>query len=354
MGAGTTLEFTVLGPLEVRRDGQPIDLGGPRGRTLLAALLSEPGTVYPVDRLIDAVWGATETDRQRALWTTISRLRSALEPDRPRRSDGTVVLTRPTGYLLNVAPERIDAFRFERLVEAGRSGLETNPEVASAVLRDALDLWHGAPFAEFDHAAFAAASVARLGELKLVATVSRIDADLRCGRAAELIPELEALVSEHPLREEFVAPLMVAQYRSGRSADALRAFGAHRRTLVEQAGLDPSPMILDLEAQILTDDPRLRPVRPERDAVSRRTDNLRPEPNELVERPDIGNVEAKLESNRVVTVLGPGGIGKSRCARAVARRARDRGAWRDGVWYVDLTTLHGTNGSDIAAAVAQR
>ncbi|MGA7758404.1 MAG: BTAD domain-containing putative transcriptional regulator [Ilumatobacteraceae bacterium] len=352
MSAATTLEFRVLGQLEARRDGQPIDLGGPRGRTLLAALLAEPGIVYPIDRLIDAVWGTTDTDRQRALWTTISRLRSALEPDRPKRSDGTVLLTRPTGYLLNVSPERIDAFRFESLVEAGRSGLATNPEVAAAVLRDALDLWGGPPFAEFDHAAFAAPHVARLDELKLVATASRIDADLRCGRASELVPELEALVHEHPLREEFVAPLMVALYRSGRNADALRAFGAHRRNLIEQAGLDPSPVLVDLEAQILVDDPRLRPVRPALDATVRRTDNLRPEPNELVERPDIGNVGSKLQPNRVVTVLGPGGIGKSRCARAVARQARDGGIWNDGVWYVDLTTLPDADGSGIAAAVA--
>jgi predicted ATPase/DNA-binding SARP family transcriptional activator len=352
MGAGNTWDFKVLGPLEVRRDGERVDLGGPRGRTLLAALLAEPGTVHTIDRLIDVVWGTTDTDRQRALWTTVSRLRSALEPDRPKRSDSTVLLTRPTGYLLNVSPERIDAFRFERLVEAGRSNLDTNPEVAAAVLRDALDLWCGAPFAEFDHAPFAAPHVARLDELRLAATASRIDADLRCGRSADLIPELEALVLSHPLREEFVMPLMVAQYRSGRSADALRTFGTYRRSLVEQAGLDPSPTMLDLQAQILSDDPRLRPIRCSTDTAPRRTDNLRPEPNELVERPDIAAVESKLEAGRVVTVLGPGGIGKSRCARAVARRARDGGAWTDGVWYVDLTTLHETDGSGIAAAVA--
>lgn len=347
-----TLEFRVLGQLEAWRDGELLDLGGHRGRTLLAALLTQPGSVYPVDRLIDAVWGSTDADRQGALWTTISRLRSVLEPDRPKRSDGTVLLTRPTGYLLNVSPERIDAFRFERLVEAGRSNLDTNPEVAAAVLSDALDLWRGAPLAEFDHAAFATTHVGRLDEQRLAAIALRVDADLRCGRSTELIPELEALVVEHPLREEFVAPLMVAQYRSGRSADALRTFGAHRRRLVEHTGLDPSSMIVDLEAQILADDPRLRSVRHARETTPRRTDNLRPEPNELVERADIAIVESKLAANRVVTVLGPGGIGKSRCALAVARRARSSGAWSDGVWYVDLTKLEAADGSDVAAAVA--
>lgn len=353
MTAGTTFEFKVFGPLEVLRNGESLDLGGSRGRTLLAALLSEPGTVVSVDRLIEIVWGSTDTDRQRALWTTVSRLRSTLEPDRPIRTDGTVVLTRPTGYLLSVAPEAIDAVRFERLVEAGRTSLETNPEVASAVLRDALDLWTGPPYAEFDHAAFAAPQIARLHELRLLATAQRIDADLRCGRNAELVPELEALVREHPLRDDFVAPLMLAQYRAGRSADALRTFAAHRRQLVEQAGLDPSPTIVDLEAQILYDDPKLQPARSNRETQSRRTDNLRPEPNELVERADIADVESKLQPNRVVTVLGPGGIGKSRCARAAAQRARDGSVWTDGVWYVDLTTIdEHADGSSIAAAVA--
>lgn len=353
MTAATTFEFKVFGPLTAVRNGQQIDLGGPRGRTLLAALLSEPGAVVSFGRLIDIVWGTTETDRQRALWTTVSRLRSALEPDRPNRSDGSLVLTRPTGYLLSVAPEAIDLVRFERLVEAGRTRLQSNPEVASAVLRDALDLWRGPPYAEFDHAGFAAPHITRLDELRLIATAQRIDADLRCGRTAELVPELEALVREQPLRAEFVAPLMLAQYRSGRSDDALRTFATHRRHLVERAGLDPSPTIADLEAQILNDDPKLWPARTVRDSRSRRIDNLRPEPNQLVERADIGDIAAKLEPNRVVTVVGPGGIGKSRCARAAAQRAHDGGVWPDGVWYVDLTTIEEVAGaSDVAAAVA--
>jgi predicted ATPase/DNA-binding SARP family transcriptional activator len=353
MAAGSTFEFKVFGPLTVLRDGKPIDLGGPRGRMLLAALLSEPGALVSADRLMDIVWGATDTDRQRALWTAVSRLRSAIEPDRPNRSDGTVVLTRPTGYLLDVAPETIDSVRFEALVNAGTTSLESNPEVAAAVLRDALDLWSGPPYAEFDHTAFAAPHIVRLGELRLVATAGRIDADLRCGWAAELVPELEALVLEHPRREDFVAFLMLAQYRSGRSADALRISSAHRRRLVEQAGLDPSPAIVELEAQILNNDSKLQSARRARDAQALRTNNLRPEPNELVERADIGHVEVKIEPNRVVTLLGPGGIGKSRCARAAAQRACDGGGWTDGVWYVDLTAItEPADESDIAAAVA--
>lgn len=353
MGAGTTLDFKVLGPLEVRRGGEPVDLGGPRGRTLLAALLTEPGTVYSIGRLIDAVWGTTDTDRQRALWTTVSRLRSALEPDRPKRSDGTILLTRPTGYILNVRPESIDAVRFGSLVEAGRSNLETNPEVAAAVLRDALDLWGGTPFAEFDHAPFARAHIARLDELKLVATGSCIDADLRCGRIPELLGELETLLVKHPLREDLTAIVMAAQSRVGRRTDALRTYATHRRSLVEEVGLDPSPMIRDLESQILADDPRVQPVRTAGSAPSHRTDNLQPEPNAFVERPDVADVAAKLGPSRVVTLLGPGGIGKSRCARAIARRVRDSEMWSDGVWYVDLTTLDDSaEDSDVAAAVA--
>ncbi|MFN3256483.1 MAG: BTAD domain-containing putative transcriptional regulator [Ilumatobacter sp.] len=353
MTGGTTFEFKVFGPLEVLRNGELVDLGGPRGRTLLAALLCNRGTVVSIDRLIEIVWGSTHADRHRALWTAVSRLRSALEPARPSRTDGTLLLTRPTGYSLSAAPETIDAVRFERLVEAGKTSLVTNPGVASAVLRDALDLWRGPPYVEFDHAAFARPHIARLHELRLTATSLRIDADLQCGRTAELVPELEALVREHPLREDLVASSMLAQYRSGRRADALRTLATHRRQLVERAGLDPSPTILDLETQILNDDPKLRPPRPNRETRSRRTDNLRPEPNELIERGDIGDVVSKLQPHRVVTVLGPGGIGKSRCARAAAQRARDGDIWTDGVWYVDVTTIDESAGvSSVAAAVA--
>jgi predicted ATPase/DNA-binding SARP family transcriptional activator len=349
---GYTLSFEVLGALTVRRDGELVDIGGVRNRTLLAVLLSEPGAVFSVDRLIDAVWGVTDVERQPALWTAISRLRSALDPDRPRRSDGIVLLTEPTGYRLNVALETIDAVRFERLTAAGTSELESNPHVAAAVLRDALDLWRGPPFCEFDHAAFAAPHIARLNELRHVALSSRLAADLGCGRAADLIPELDALLLEHPDREEYVSSLMLALHRAGRSADALRTSAAHRRHLRDRSGLDPSTALLDLEARILSDDLSLQ-VRPARRSTARRTDNLRAEPNELVERPEIAEISDTLEPSRVITLLGPGGIGKSRSARAIARRVRDSGEWADGVWYIDLTTLdESADGPDVATAAA--
>ncbi|MGB5354522.1 MAG: AfsR/SARP family transcriptional regulator, partial [Woeseia sp.] len=214
------MEFRVLGPLEARRDGDAIDLGAYRRRSLLALFLTAPNTVLSTDRIIDALWGDSEGDRQKALWVHISGLRSAREPDRKKRTDGTMLLTRSPGYVLRVPPESIDAERFERQVDAGRATLEADPAAAAALLRDALALWRGSPFADFEYEQFAQPEIARLEALRLEAIGARIEADLRCGRTRELVRELESLVRLHPLREELTGQLMVALYRSGRQADA--------------------------------------------------------------------------------------------------------------------------------------
>ena len=131
------MEFRVLGPLEARRDGQVIELGAYRRRSLLALFLTSPNTVLSTDRIIDALWGEDEGNRQKALWVHISGLRSVLEPDRKKRTDGTILLTRPPGYVLRIPPDSIDAERFERQVEAGRATLESDPAAAARLIRDA-------------------------------------------------------------------------------------------------------------------------------------------------------------------------------------------------------------------------
>lgn len=184
------MEFRVLGELAVPRDGEPVDLGTFRQRALLALLLTAPNTVQSTDQLIDALWGEDSgIDRQNSLWVYVSGLRKALEPQRPKRTDGTILLTRSPGYLVQTDPDDIDAVRFERLVVEGRSLTETDPAAASLVLGEALALWRGRAYEDFTYESFAQPEIARLEELRLEAVQARIDADLRRGLSRELVSE---------------------------------------------------------------------------------------------------------------------------------------------------------------------
>jgi DNA-binding SARP family transcriptional activator/WD40 repeat protein len=252
------VEYRMLGPVEVRRDGAPLDLGVYKQRALLALLLVHANQVVSTDRIIDELWGEDAgRDRQNALWVVVSRLRSILEPGRERRSEGTVLVTRAPGYLLAADPNQIDASRFESLVAEGRSLLASDPGAASLVLHESLALWRGHVLEEFTYEPFAAATIARLEEMRLTAVEDRVGADLRLGNSRELVGELEGLVHQHPLREGFTAHLMVALYRSGRQGEALRAFGALRDRMVEELGLEPSASLAGLEERIVLDDPDL-------------------------------------------------------------------------------------------------
>jgi DNA-binding SARP family transcriptional activator len=253
------MDFDVLGELQVRRDGQPVALGSLKQRSLLARLLIHADQVVSTDRIIDELWGdGGGADRHNSLWVTVSNLRSALEPDRPRRSDGTVLLTRTPGYVLRLEPGELDARRFEELVREGRGLLDRDPAAASVVIGEALALWRGRPYADVTYESFAQAEVVRLDELRLEAVELRLDADLRRGLASELVGELEGLARQHPARERFTELLMVALYRSGRQADALRAFGRLRTHLGEELGVEPSDHIRRLEERILLGDQDLR------------------------------------------------------------------------------------------------
>jgi DNA-binding SARP family transcriptional activator len=253
------LEYRLLGPVEVRLDGEVLDLGVYKQRALLALLLINANQVVSTDRIIDELWSDdAKGDHQKALWVVVSRLRSVLEPDRKKRTDGSIILSRPPGYVLSVESDDVDANRFEALATEGRALLETDPAAASLVLAEALALWRGHPLEEFTYEEFAAAEVARLDELRLAAIENRIDADLRSGRSRELIGELESLVRQHPARERMTAHLMLALHLTGRQGDALRAFGALRTHLADELGLEPSANISELEERIVLDDPALR------------------------------------------------------------------------------------------------
>ena len=227
--------------------GRSLELGGAKERSLLAILLLHANQVVSTDRLIDELWGAEPpATGAKSVQVMVSRLRKKL-------GDGQIA-THPPGYVLRVDPAELDLAHFERLVGEARGAA---PENAGHKLRQALALWRGPPLADLAYQPFAQAEVARLEELRLAALDQRIDADLAAGRHAELVGELEALVVRHPLRERLHCQLMVALYRSSRQADALYAYRAARRELVENLGLEPSEELRQLEKAILRQDPAL-------------------------------------------------------------------------------------------------
>ena len=253
-----TIEYRVLGSLEVTRGGAPVDLGSPRQRALLAFLLMRSNTVVSTDRLIDELWrDSAAKERQNALWVYISNLRSALEPNRKKRTDGTVLLTRSPGYVLRVEPGQLDAETFERQVSTVRATIETDPAEASLLAREALALWRGHAYEEFRYEIWAGDEIHRLEELRLQAIELRIEADLRHGAGTELIAELEALRREHPVREPFAEQLMLALYRSGRTVDALGVFRDVSSRLGQDLGIEPGQRLRRLEERIVTGDPML-------------------------------------------------------------------------------------------------
>jgi DNA-binding SARP family transcriptional activator len=216
------MEFRILGPLEVDEAGQLLPLGGTKQRALLALLLLHANEVVSRDRLIDELWGGSPPESGRtALQVHVSQLRKLLDPD-ATRGDEELLVTRAPGYALRVGRESIDLGRFEALVAAGKAKLaEGNAEEAHEHLAGALALWRGRALADLEAVPFAQAESHRLEELRLAALEERLDADLALGRNAELIPELERLVAQEPLRERLRGQLMLALYRCGRQSAAL-------------------------------------------------------------------------------------------------------------------------------------
>ncbi len=255
------MQYRLLGKFDVLRDGVAVDVGTYRQKSLLAFLLTKPNTIVSTDQIIDALWGEEAgADKQNALWVHISALRKALEPGREKRSEGTILLTRAPGYLLQVDRQDVDALRFEQMAAEGRALAETDPAAASLVLGEALALWRGHAYEDFIYEAFASAEIARLEELRLETVEARIDSDLRRGMAGELVSELESLIRQYPLRERFTGQAMLALYRSGRQAEALRLYQFLKSRLGEELGIEPSSQIRKLEEQIVTGDPALEPA----------------------------------------------------------------------------------------------
>jgi DNA-binding SARP family transcriptional activator/ABC-type branched-subunit amino acid transport system substrate-binding protein len=256
------MELRILGPLEVVQDGRRLDLGGPKQRALLAALLLRANEVVSQDVLIDDLWGERPpATAAKTLQAYVSRLRKALAGADGEAADGARLETHGHGYVLRIAPGSLDAEVFHGRLEEGRRALAgDDPKRAGDVLRDALALWRGPALADLAYASFAQPEIARLEELRLTTIEERIDADLALGREDELIGELETLVERHPLRERLRGQLMLALYRAGRQAHALEVYQEGRRHLASELGLEPGEALRRLERQILEQDPALGPT----------------------------------------------------------------------------------------------
>lgn len=258
MGGDTTrrVELGVLGPFEVRIGGEARDVGGPRLRTLLAVLAAEAGRVVSVPALGRALWGERPpAQADRTARTYLSRLRATVDP--------SLILTRSPGYVLRVTPEALDAARFEQLAVEGRRALAAgDPGVARGHLAEALGLWRGKAYEEFDGVETLRAEGIRLDRVRHNALQDRIDADLATGEDTGLVAELEALTAAFPGHERLWAQLMTALYRAGRQGDALAAFRQARHGLITASGVEPSPVLAQVHRQILAHDPVLLATRP--------------------------------------------------------------------------------------------
>lgn len=327
MAAGR-LEFRILGPLEVLADGEPVSIGGPKQRALLALLLLSANRVVSRDRLLGELFvELSPNSAHHALRNQISRLRkvlSATGANPPR------LVARPPGYLLRVEPDELDLERFERLWAEGREALASNqPAVAARALKAAEALWSGRALADVELEEYLRVEVERLEEFRLGAVEQRVDADLALGRHLELVSELEALSVEYPYRERFRAQLMLALYRCGRQAEGLEVYRRTRTLLTEQLGLEPSVELQELERAILVQEPELRPpsdhssapMSPPPESVVCPFKGLapfEPDDNSLFFGRErlVGELLARLDSTNFLLLTGPSGSGKSSVLRA--------------------------------------
>jgi DNA-binding SARP family transcriptional activator/WD40 repeat protein len=320
--AATRVGFGVLGPLEVRDGETLVHVPGRQERALLALLLTAPGRVFSVASIVEALWGDDPPGRAaKSVQSYVFRLRQALP-----RNGTEVVVTRSPGYMAVVEPDQVDAEHFKGLVVAGRRVLaEGRPDEAATLLREALGLWRGEPYAEFDEP-FAVAERTALEELRTTALEDRIEAELRTGAGAELVAELEALTARHPWRERLWVQLMVALFRARRQADALDAYRRARRVLGEELGLEPGPELRETEARVLAQDQSLLGTQPVSEDV------LPPAGPTFVGREtELARLLAsygEAAAGTVVRILltGPHGIGKSRLLGELAQQAQSRGA----------------------------
>ncbi|MFT7650000.1 MAG: putative ATPase [Candidatus Poriferisodalaceae bacterium] len=335
----------ILGPLEVSSDLGPLSLGGRKPRVVFACLALRIGRVTPVDELIEAGWGDDlPTNPANALQYQITQLRKVIEID---SAHPQYLITSKPGYRLDRDSVTTDAEQFETSLAAARQAFEVGDiDRAASLVEEALALWRGPALADFRYDDFARADAERLDEERVAAIELQLDIALADGRHTEVAPQLAQLTLEHPLREGLWARRVLALYRSGRQSEALRVFHDARESLAE-VGLEPGTELRELEQQIIEQDSSLDPEETRARAPSH---NLPAPPNRLIGRDaDIESVSELTEAGRLVTLLGPGGAGKTRLAIAVGRALLDR--YPGGIWFAPLDTLD--DGSLLPAAIGR-
>jgi DNA-binding SARP family transcriptional activator len=350
------MEFSVLGPLEVRdASGGVVEVGGPRQRSVLARLLVASGTVVPAERIVDDLWRGEPPPRAHgALQAYVSHLRRVVEPERAPRTPARLLVSIAPGYALRPAPGAVDADVFAAELEAAAAA---DPAAALGLLETALGRWRGPAYAEVADEPWARPEAVRLDELRVHARERRVAALLELGRSAAAVADLEALLLEHRLREESWRLLVLALYRAGRQGDALAALQRARTVLVEELGLDPGPGLRDLEAAVLAQDPALLAAAPvgaraagggatvadrgpgptADDSAAAAAGPVAPPVPQVVGREvELERLGARAEDVRssgrpgAALVAGEPGIGKTALAAGVAERLAARG-WRT-VW----------------------
>ena len=332
------MRFGVLGPVTAwTDDGRAVRLPDRKVRGLLADLLLHAGRPVAVTTLIDDLWGDELPGNPTAtLQTRVSQLRRALDDAEPGARE--LVQTSPAGYLISVAPEAVDSGRFRAL--AGRARQTGSARMRAATLADALTLWRGPAYADVAEEAFARATIDRLDEERLAVQEAYAEARFVLGEHDELVAELAELVARHPLRQRLRAVQLKALHQAGRQADALESYADLRDRLRDELGLDPNAELVALHQEILSEEPS---------AKEQPKTNLPVERTELIGRDAaVDEVAEQLESARLVTLTGAGGVGKTSLALAAARRV----ASPDGVWLVELAALDpGADARDLSALV---
>ncbi len=334
----------MLGPLEVIGDDhEPIDIRGSRERAVLIALLMTPGEAVADDALVEAVWGdRSPADRSAALQTAISRLRRALQPD---GAAGSYLIERvPTGYRLAVDEAHVDWQRFERLVADASS--TTDPRQAKDLLSEALRLWRGNAYADVEYEESAQAEIRRLNDIHLAANEALMANRLELGQHQSAVADLESLVTRFPTSEVLWRQLMLALYRCGRQADALRTYQRAGAAMAE-AGIEPGEEIRELESRVLVQDPDLdldldEPAAPPSTPPIRSLSNLPTSDTTFIGRhEELARLQQILSKARHVTLVGPGGVGKTRLSVELGHRVKD--AYPDGVVFVRLAGVEDNN-----------
>lgn len=314
------LRLSALGVVEATREGDLLDLGGPRQRAVLGLLVAAGRRTVSTDRFLDDLWqGEPPPKALGALQVYVSNLRRVLEPERQKRQPARVLTSVAPGYRLNLPDEQVDTWHFENLLRHAR--LASDPSAVVESLDEALALWTGEPFAAYADQEWAAVEATRLWDLHAEAVQLRASAALDLGRTDEVVGTLESYVQAYPLREQGVRLLALALYRVQRQGDALTVLGDVRRRLVDELGVDPSPELRELELDILNHAPHLRaPVAPASVTAAVDSSPLRPEPTSREADRLLGRTEElrrlhvaaeNAEGPVIVWVGGEAGIGKT-------------------------------------------